>query len=229
MPSGERRGTVLGVVGSTEQGIREQWSEVEAHLASDVVVEVDAACLRRRGAFGIRPSELVSEAWLRLSVTFDRREEPFPVWGGPAAQKLVARAIDSSLIDLLRRSRPTDIVPVERPPDGMVLPSEHVEQADALRTMISFINAHPAERGKCAGCRPGVVVAAALAVVHQIAAGAEPPGRGDDMARLLTSALLEVCGDIDAGARRQRRRRCGPCVRSLIEQAMEAAGMMGER
>ena len=45
LPMGESGGTVPGVVGLSEQGIREQWSEVEAHLASDVVVEVAPGAL----------------------------------------------------------------------------------------------------------------------------------------------------------------------------------------
>lgn len=217
------------VVGLTDQGLQEQWAEVEAHLASDDAISVAAVALRRRGGFGIRPSELVSEAWLRLSVTFENRADPYPDWTESSAARLVARAVDSGLIDLLRRSRPTDVVPVERPPEGVVLPSQQLERADAFRTMISYINAHASDQGRCAGCRPDVVVSTALAVVHQIAAGAEPPGRGGDMARLLGSALRDVCGELDGAALRQRRRRCGPCVRNLIEQAMGAAGMMGER
>jgi hypothetical protein len=215
-------------VGASETDTREQWASVEAFLADERAIEIAAQRLRRRGAFGIRPTELVSEAWLRLSGTFDRRAEPYEAWDDDSPARLVARAIDAALIDLLRRARPTEVIPVGTPPDGVIAPTDHPEQADAFRSMIAFINDETQRPGGCAGCRPDVVAATALAIVHQVAAGAEPPGRGDDLSRLLGSGLREVLGEIDDGAIRQRRRRCGPCVRRLIEQAMGAAGL-GDR
>jgi hypothetical protein len=81
---------------------------------------------------------------------------------------------------------------------------------------------------ECQGCRPEVVIAVAVAVVQRIAAGDDPDGRGSDFDRLLTAALAEVMGTDAAPATvRQRRRRCGPCVRRTIERAMASVGYEG--
>lgn len=206
-------------------GVDAQWADVEAVLAGDAARLAAVAALRRRGAFGVRPEELVSEAWLRLSTTFARRTKPYPEWDATSAQRLVARAIDAALVDVLRRLRPTEMVPVGDPPVAGVLGQKsRLESIDALRSVVAEIRRRAADL-PCGGCSPDVVLAAAVAMVQHVAAEAQPGGRGRDFERLLTAALTEVLGPLSPAAMRQRRRRCGPCVRRLIEEAMGAAGL----
>lgn len=201
-----------------------QWEAVEVVLADGATDQARSA-LRRRGAHGVRPEELVSEAWLRLSRTFARRDEPYPEWDEDSADRLVARVVDAALVDLLRRARPTDVVPVADPVLPSVAPAAtRVEALDGLRSVIGAIG-EAIEGLECPGCRPEVVAAAAVAVVQRIAAGDDPGGRGSDFDRLLTAALAEVMGaDAAPATVRQRRRRCGPCVRRTIEWAMASVG-----
>lgn len=212
---------------SLAPGLAAQWEAVEGVLAEGAPEQARAA-LRRRGAHGIRPEELVSEAWLRLSRTFARRDEPYPEWGDDSADRLVARVVDAALVDLLRRVRPTDMVPVADPVPPSTAPvAPRVEVLDGLRSVIGAIP-EAMESSECPGCRPEVVAAVAVAVVQRIAVGDDPGGRGTDFDRLLTAALAEVMGaDAAQATVRQRRRRCGPCVRRTIERAMAIVGYEG--
>ncbi len=208
-------------------GLVAQWEAVERVLAGGAAEQARVA-LRRRGAHGIRPEELVSEAWLRLSQTFARRAEPYPEWADDSADRLVARVVDAALVDLLRRARPTDIVPVADPVPPAIAPvASRLETLDGLRSVIGAIP-DAMEGLECPGCRPEVVAAVAVAVVQRIAVGDDPGGRGTDFDRLLTVALAEVMGaDAAPATVRQRRRRCGPCVRRTIERAMAIVGYEG--
>lgn len=208
-------------------GLAAQWEAVEAVLANGAPEQARAA-LRRRGAHGIRPEELVSEAWLRLSRTFARRAEPYPHWDEDSGERLVARVVDAALVDLLRRARPADVVPVADPQAPSVAPTAaRIEALDGLRSVIGAMP-EAMEGLECPGCRPEVVAAVAVAVVQRIAADDDPGGRGSDFDRLLTAALAEVMGaDAAPATVRQRRRRCGPCVRRTIERAMAIAGYEG--
>jgi hypothetical protein len=208
-------------------GLVAQWAAIEVVL-TDGARDQARAALRRRGAHGIRPDELVSEAWLRLSRTFAGRTEPYPEWDDDSADRLVARVVDAALVDLLRRARPADVVPVADPiPPSTASAAARVEALDGLRSVIGAIPA-AMEGLDCPGCRPEVVAAVAVAVVQRIAAGEDPRGRGSEFDRLLTAALAEVMGvEVAPATMRQRRRRCGPCVRRTIEQAMGIVGYEG--
>lgn len=215
---------VTGV--APEDPVADQWSEVSAWLEGEEATETARASLARRGALGLRPEEVVGEAWLRLHVTFSHRTQPYPVWVDDSAARIAARAIDSTIIDLLRRAgarRSTLMASVPVPAVGAV--TDRIERLEAFRDMLSAINALASEGMACRGCAPGVVVAAALSVVHHVAAGTEPEGRGDPFANLVGLALTEVAGEASDATIRQRRRRCGPCVRRLVELAMEHVGL----
>ena len=208
-------------------GLAAQWEAVEQVLADGALAQARAA-LRRRGAHGIRPEELVSEAWLRLARTFAGRTEPYPAWDVDSAERLVARVVDAALVDLLRRARPADIVPVADPvPPPTPSGAGRVEALDGLRSVIGAVP-EAMEGLECPGCRPEVVAAVSVAVIQRIAAGDQPGGRGSEFDRLVTAALAEVMGaDAAPATIRQRRRRCGPCVRRTIERAMAIVGYEG--
>lgn len=205
--------------------VERQWLDVSEWLVGAEALGAAAAALKRRGAFGVRAEELVGEAWLRLHRTFVNRTAPYPTWRTDTAARLASRAIDSALIDMLRRAAPRRVIPMASLPEVGVDPAtDHIERVETFRDVIAAVNEIAAAGFPCAGCGGDVVVAAALAVVHHVAVETELRGRGDDFARLVGLALVEVAGELSEEALRQRRRRCGPCVRMLVEQAMEEAG-----
>lgn len=205
--------------------VERQWAEVSEWLSGTEARTAAAGALKRRGAFGLRPEEVVGEAWIRLHRTFVNREMPYAAWRGESAARLGSRAIDSALIDMLRRSAPRRVIPMATLPEVPVeAATDHIERIETFRDVIAAINDIAADGFSCSGCGGDVVVAAALAVVHHVAAETELQGRGDEFARLVGLALVEVAGELSDDALRQRRRRCGPCVRMLVEQAMEEAG-----
>lgn len=200
-----------------------QWAEIEALLTSEEGLGLAAAVLRSRSVFGLPPEELVADAWMRLGVTFGNRDEAYPIWSERAPARLVARAMDAALVDRLRRRRPLAGTVTDLP--GGLEPHERYAHLDAMRSVLAEINRIAPAVPVCVGCRHETVVATALAVVHRIALGPAPEGRGSDFDRLLSAALVEVLGDLEPAALRQRRRRCGPCVRTLISEAMGSVGL----
>ena len=203
--------------------VDEQLGWIEEWLQGDDAVRTADRLVRRR-QLGRQGQELLNEAWIRCTEGFARRGEPYPdMVHRSDAIRFAARVIDNLSRDWARGMQVTSVV------DGVELVESdgartaRTEERMLVEQLLRAVGRRAQAGVPCAGCRPEIVAAAALEVLHLVLAGRDG---GTEGRTWFDRVLYEALDRSDAGgaqrttaARAQFKARCGRCVRSLLETA----------
>jgi hypothetical protein len=215
------------VTDSERQLLATQQSLIEEWIASDEARAAAERYLRWRGLGG-DPAEICNEAWMRLTGSLQRRDEPLPaVTSINDAAAYCTRVIDNIVRDRRRAALRAASSPLDGLAELTAATGGSTHESQVLdRVMVEQLLHLVASRGvgdvRCDGCPPAVVVATALEVLHMVLAGDEGGERGRDwFDRIVHTALGRVDGgDRTERAQDQRKSRCGRCVVDLLGSAM---------
>lgn len=179
------------------------------------------------------PAELLNETWVRLTTSLRRRSAGLPEMNGlQDAAKYGFRTMDNLCRDRVRsRQRRSEIALIVD--DSVSIPIvqgdfDSIEQQEFLRRLLHAVSRAISDRPRCAGCANGVAEAAALQVVHVLLADDDASDSNRPWLDQLLYRSLEIVdpdlSDRSPEARRQRKSRCGRCVRDILSQALSFMG-----
>jgi hypothetical protein len=186
----------------------------------------------RRHRLNLKADELISEAWLRITRSFDARTEPLPAMSTiEAATRYGARIIDNLCRDIARRNlrnRETSLEVVMagtgNVPAITVSPIENADNRILLEQVLIILGRNIEKGFNCPGCPNYVVAATATEIIHMVLVGEDGASQGRTWLDQLLYAALEKVDPQPAqrsdSARTQRKSRCGRCVRELLTSAL---------
>jgi hypothetical protein len=218
--------------GSEDSGdLLRQRSLLEAWVQSPDAFQLAGILIRRRG-LDLSPAELISEAWLRITRSFENRTEALPsMTGSSEAARYGARIIDNLCRDHGRRSmrrRETSLdLMLEDRGDSATPAITPIEDTDArlMLEQVLLTLGRTIEAGfRCPGCPNHIAASTALEVIHMVLAGEDGDSRGRTwLDQLMYMALEKVDPqptEKSASAQSQRKSRCGRCVTDLLNAAL---------
>lgn len=209
---------------SAEMNLAAQRELVLEWLETTEARSATQAILRKWTSVPFGVDDLLNDAWLRLTATFDRRTEPYPdLSDSSSVSRFCLRVIDNLARDRMRSVRRRAEVAM----DESVISTldgdfSLVEQRVMLHGLIEVLGRTRADDLECPGCPREVVVATALEVVHLVLVGHDGESIGRTwMDRLMHTALDHVinANELSYDARNQRKSRCGRCVESLLSRS----------
>lgn len=190
-------------------------------------------------------SDIIHDTWLDINATFARRDAPYPHLDSErAVAKYANTVITNNVVDRVRkashrRERP---LPQQRQDDDVVVAQEVSDSPDVeelhdvdtkhlaiqLRTAVAQRTATNVER--CHGCGQNIVFAVALYVCN--AAGAINETVEDHLDDLIYRGLkvndpatFDSNSEKATDAQRQKKSRCGRCIKTLLRDAADDIGL----
>lgn len=196
--------------------------------------------------------DVIHDTWLDINATFNRRTDPYPdLTTDQAVARYTKRVVTNNVVDRVRKASHRHERPISRQHrnddhddhrtdddvsslSSGVTDSEELGHIDTkhlalqLRASVARRAEHHAER--CHGCDQSIVLAVALYVCN--AAGASNETVEDHLDDLIYQGLQvndpatfgDHAGSATA-AQRQKKSRCGRCIRSLLQNAAGDIGM----
>ena len=208
---------------------RAQGELIHRWLASDDAHLTASRLLRRRG-LNDDPHDLLHDAWVRISRSFDADRPLLETMDDSRdAARYGARVLDNLARDRVRsRSRRKEVTlnPADLDIRAAAVGNDHESHERVLvEQLLNQVALLVGDMPRCRGCSNDVVAATALTLLHMVLndePGAERGRRWID--QMLNAALERADPQIPTSqsAREQRKSRCGRCVIALITAAMTA-------
>lgn len=206
----------------------EQRQMLEERLISAEARSYASRLVNRRNP-GHSPTDVIDEAWLRINQMIGRRDVPMAGIGSAAeAARYIARTLDNVSRDLARQETRRQLLAAHLAAGVDQVHSDASLHSSALLLQVLGAIGERSRLGvECRGCESALVTSSALETIHLIAEGHGDGSGSRILDEILHEALSRMAPHLStsSAARRQRKARCGPCVRELIEASLADLGI----
>lgn len=202
--------------------LRRQTDLVLAWVTGDDARRSAQSLVARHG-LELDASDLVQQAWVRVTTSLGVRSEPLPAVDSPEdAARYGYRILSNLAIDAVRSANRRAVSPIEFDAREAAGPEDSVLSMVFFEELLRRLAAASISPGNCGGCSPDVVRSIAVRAVQSIAlerVRVDAVDRGD-FDSIIDEAVGRVSGGADDSTRRKRKSRCVGCVREVVARVM---------
>ncbi|CAB4567273.1 unannotated protein [freshwater metagenome] len=177
-------------------------------------------------------SDLVQQAWLRVTTSFAARTTALVDLHGPVeAARYGSRVVSNIGLDRLRSMARTEVVALDRVEthlaDDRLDPERGAMAMSFFEELLRRIPVTETRGNNCGGCSVDTIRSIAITVVQTFAletkaGGPDGPVDGRERLERLVDRAIESFGETGESARlRKRRSRCKHCVRDLLARVLD--------